>query len=75
MVVWSRAGCGASSTGCRSSASSPSRTWTSFETSVGTEDRGGVVALTDLGVWAVQRMASVYLDAPVVGALVDVAGR
>ena len=42
------------------------------ETSVGTKDRGGVVALTDLGVWAVQRMASVYLDAPVVGALVDV---
>jgi hypothetical protein len=43
-----------------------------IETSVGTEDRGGGVALTDLGVWAVQRMASVYLDAPVVGALVDV---
>jgi hypothetical protein len=42
------------------------------ETSVGIEDRGGVVALTDLGVWAVQRMASVYLDAPLVGALVDV---
>ena len=42
-----------------------------LETSVGTEDRGGVVALTDLGVWAVQRMASVYLDAPVVGTLVD----
>ena len=42
------------------------------ETSVGSEDRGGGVALTDLGVWAVQRMASVYLDAPVVGTLVDV---
>ena len=42
------------------------------ENSVGTEDRGGGVALTDLGVWAVQRMASVELDAPVVGALVDV---
>lgn len=42
------------------------------ETSVGTEDRGGGAALTDLGVWAVQRMASVYLDAPVVGTLVDV---
>lgn len=42
------------------------------ETSVGTEDRAGVVALTDLGIWAVQRMASVYLDAPVVGALVEV---
>jgi hypothetical protein len=41
------------------------------DTSVGTEDRGGGVALTDLGVWAVQRMASVYLDAPVVGTLVD----
>jgi hypothetical protein len=42
------------------------------ETSIGSEDRGGVVALSDLGVWAVQRMASVYLDAPVVGTLVDV---
>jgi hypothetical protein len=42
------------------------------ETSVGTEDRAGVVALTDLGIWAVQHMASVYLDAPVVGALVEV---
>jgi hypothetical protein len=42
------------------------------ETSVGTDDRGGVVALTDLGIWAVQRMASVYLDALVVGTLVDV---
>jgi hypothetical protein len=41
------------------------------ETAVGTEERGGAVALADLGVWAVQRMASVYLDAPVVGALVD----
>jgi hypothetical protein len=41
-------------------------------TSVGTEDRGGLVGLTDLGVWAVQRMASVYLDAPVVGTLVEV---
>ncbi|MFU8841948.1 MAG: hypothetical protein ACNA8R_14740 [Nitriliruptoraceae bacterium] len=43
-----------------------------IETSVGTEDRGGVVGLTDLGVWAVRRMASVYLDAPVGGALVEV---
>jgi len=42
------------------------------ETPVGSEDRGGVVALTDLGVWAVQRMASVYLDAPVVGTLVEI---
>lgn len=42
------------------------------ETSVGTKDRGGVVALSDLGVWAVQRMASVELDAPVVGELMEV---
>jgi hypothetical protein len=42
------------------------------ETSVGTEDRGGGAGLTDLGVWAVQRMASVYLDAPVVGTLMEV---
>lgn len=41
------------------------------ETSVGTEDRGGVVALTDLGVWAVQRMESICLDAPAVGSLVE----
>lgn len=43
-----------------------------IEISVGSRDGGGVVTLTDLGVWAVQRMASVYLDAPVVGNLVEV---
>lgn len=41
-----------------------------IETSVGTEDRDGVVALTDLDGRAqgLQRMASVYLDAPSSGA-------
>jgi hypothetical protein len=43
-----------------------------IETAFGTEDRGGVVGLNDLGIWAVQRMASVYLDAHVVGSLVEV---
>jgi len=41
-------------------------------TLVGSRDGGGVVALSDLGVWAVQRMASVHLHAPVVGTLVEV---
>jgi len=42
------------------------------ETLVGSRDGGGVVALSDLGVWAVQRMAAVHLDAPVVGTLREV---
>lgn len=41
-------------------------------TSVGTEERRRVVGLTDLGLWAVQRMVSDFIDAPVVGTLVDV---
>lgn len=40
-------------------------------TLVGSEDAGGVITLTGLGVWAVQRRASAEFDAPVVGMLAD----